>query len=198
MTFHLLGNTAALHLFRLDDENNHELALSVLDDLERSRYEGLKNRFAKYRFLNARYFLKTVLATTLHCAPADLHFLYSKLGKPYLKDSPIFFNMSHAGSLIAIVTSQHEVGIDIEKCRPIKNMQAIAKKVFLPQDISFFLANPTEELFFKLWVKKEAIVKTVGASVLSMTDYADISVDEISHLLPDLYVGAVGSSLIKR
>jgi 4'-phosphopantetheinyl transferase len=198
MTYHLLGNTAALHLFSLDDESNHELALSVLDDLERSRYEGLKNRFAKHRFLNARFFLKTVLATTLHCAPTDLHFLYTDLGKPYLKDVPFFFNMSHAGTLIAIVTSQNDVGIDIEKCRPINNMQAIAKKVFLPQDLSDFLTNPTEELFFKLWVKKEAIVKTVGASVLSMTDYTDIAVNDISNLLPDTYVGAVGSSLIKR
>ena len=40
---------------------------------------------------------------------------YSKTGKPYFKNSVIYFNYSHSKNYIACAISNKEVGIDIEE-----------------------------------------------------------------------------------
>lgn len=38
----------------------------------------------------------------------------SRLGKPHFISSPICFNLSHSGNLVAVAFSENEVGLDIE------------------------------------------------------------------------------------
>ena len=41
-------------------------------------------------------------------------------GKPYFKDTNIFFNISHSNNLVACAVSTQNIGIDIEKVAPKK------------------------------------------------------------------------------
>ena len=79
--------------------------------------------------------------------------VFNDNGKPYFKNSNIFFNYSHSKNYIACVISNYEVGIDIEE-----------KTRIISDDVSIRFLNGVEDnkdrLF--LWVKKEAYSKLKG------------------------------------
>lgn len=74
-------------------------------------------------------------------------------GKPYFKDSDIFFNYSHSNNFIACAISNCEVGIDIEeKSRVISDR--VSKK-YLDNEID-------SQKRIEKWVRKEAYSKLKG------------------------------------
>jgi 4'-phosphopantetheinyl transferase len=78
--------------------------------------------------------------------------IISNNGKPYFKDSNIFFNYSHSKNYIACAVSLSELGIDIEeKERTISD--AVSKK---------YLNNIDKYKRLEYWVKKEAYSKLKG------------------------------------
>ena len=87
---------------------------------------------------------------------------YNYFGKPYT-DRNGFFNISHAGDfVIAAVSSEFEMGIDIEKIIPV------ALKDFKDQmtavewnRISSCAENQNQE-FYRYWTQKEAVIKAAG------------------------------------
>lgn len=96
--------------------------------------------------------------------------------KPYLKDLSCHFNISHSGDFVVCAISENEIGIDIEKIRPID--LKIAKKICTETELKYlFNGTPNEndfnpatedELlsrFFKLWTAKEAYGKCKGVGV---------------------------------
>ena len=74
-------------------------------------------------------------------------------GKPFFKDSNIFFNYSHSKNYVACAISNYELGIDIEEIdRNISDN--VAKK---------YLNNEKDNLKrIETWVKKEAYSKLKG------------------------------------
>lgn len=87
----------------------------------------------------------------------DYDIFYNEYGKPYIKNNPIYFNISHSNDYIVIIISDRECGIDIEKIRPV-NYNIIDKmcldkeKQLIKDDKSFTL----------MWTKKEAYSKYKG------------------------------------
>ncbi len=81
----------------------------------------------------------------------------SPFGKLSLKQSKIFFNVSHSKDLIAIAFSDSEIGLDIEKIRN-KNMSKLNYKYF-GNKVS------TREEFFTLWTMAESFVKYKAGSI---------------------------------
>lgn len=86
---------------------------------------------------------------------------YSSFDRPFI-DTGIDFNISHSGNLIVCALSQTcKLGIDVEYLRP----------KMLIRYKSFFTATEWQEInatcdkqrqFYKLWTKKEAVVKADG------------------------------------
>lgn len=74
-------------------------------------------------------------------------------GKPYFKDSNIFFNYSHSKNYIACAISNYEVGIDIEEIN--RNIS---------DDIAEKYLNKEKDSLKRIetWVKKEAYSKLKG------------------------------------
>ena len=81
----------------------------------------------------------------------------SKYGKPYFKNSNIYFNYSHSKNYIACAVSDYEVGIDIEQTNRIIN-NLISQK-YLDNEI-----NNKKKI--EKWVKKEAYSKLKGKGFL--------------------------------
>lgn len=83
-------------------------------------------------------------------------------GKPQIPDSGIFFNISHSGNIVtAIVSDQQEVGIDIEKIRPI-SLTAFDHFFSEKEWDTIINAKAPSEALLSLWTIKEAVLKCIG------------------------------------
>jgi len=111
----------------------------------------------RLRYLRAHGALRAVLRRVTN---ARLEFALHEKGKPYLPLAPeVRFNLSrsHDRALIAVST-EVEVGVDIERIRPMVNYSAVAERYFPPDE-----AAPVDEVdFFRRWTRIEALLKARG------------------------------------
>lgn len=115
-------------------------------------------------------------------------------GKPYIEGFK-HFSISHTGRIWAVLIADCECGLDIQLSRKCDAL-AIAKRIFAPEDVE---AVTSSKEFFRLWTRREALVKAMGGSVyetglpsvipsgISVNGY-DYSLSDIDIPdLPDLY-----------
>ncbi len=125
--------------------------------------------------------VKTNIGSTLNTAPETLVILTDKNGKPYIENCDIHFNISHCGNIIAYAFSNEEIGIDIEKIKPVSF--SVAKRFFtldeqkyvfgfVPtnEDFKLFNDSRTFEKFYSIYTLKEAICKKSGIGIKGLKD----------------------------
>jgi 4'-phosphopantetheinyl transferase len=87
---------------------------------------------------------------------------YTSYNKPFLIDSDIQFNISHAGEVVVCVLSDtNEVGVDIEKISDI-NIDDFESQMTIAEQNYIRLAKNSKTAFFDFWTKKEAVIKANG------------------------------------
>ena len=96
-------------------------------------------------------------------------------GKPYLKDIPVFFSISHTDGFCAVCISDTPVGIDCEKIDKNfeKKILQFANRYFLENEIKLLKKDDYNiTTFFKIWTSKEAYIKKYGynASYITKVD----------------------------
>ncbi len=142
---------------------------SVLSPEERDRAHRFRVERARTEFILARAALRTLLGRYLNRPPESVAFAYGERGKPFLPDGALQFNMSHSAGFAAYAfTSGCEVGIDIERIRPMRDLEAIAERFFAPaetRDVLQLEGKDRESAFFRCWTRKEAYIKAVGAGL---------------------------------
>ena len=82
----------------------------------------------------------------------------NSMGKPYFPEHPeVHFNISHTTGAVLVGVSDHPIGVDIERIRPVsqRTMRRLA-------DVS------TEQDFFRNWVRREARTKRSGNGIGTM------------------------------
>lgn len=124
-------------------------------------------------FIAARGGLRRILSGYLGCEPEALIFEISETGKPYLRlpvsgGEPVHFNLTHSGGVAAVaVCGTAQVGIDIEKVRPVH--QGLARRYFAAEEVAGIEARTGQdaqlETFFRCWTRKEAFVKATGEGI---------------------------------
>ncbi len=92
---------------------------------------------------------------------------YNINGKPYIKAGQSF-SISHSQGCSALVVSNtySSIGIDIEVNRDFKYWKRVAKRYFTKIEREYCINTNCLERFWEIWVKKEAIVKCLGGSIL--------------------------------
>lgn len=91
--------------------------------------------------------------------------LYAESGKPYLKNHPVEFNITHTDGLVMIAVSDDgEVGVDAEYLYRDNDAEKIAEKYFFPQEREQI---KTRKHFFTLWTKKESAIKYASLTIAS-------------------------------
>lgn len=84
---------------------------------------------------------------------------YNPHGKPQTEG--IFFNASHSGDYVVLALCDREIGVDIEKVRPIRPL--LLRKTLSEEEQKI----AEKEGFFKLWTLKESLLKCVGTGIVS-------------------------------
>lgn len=89
---------------------------------------------------------------------------YGEHGKPYLVDNEsVFFSLSHSGTRAVCVFYEREIGVDIQKIKPVSDK--LIKKVTTQTEYDYLMSCGEEErklLFFRLWTAKESYLKYLG------------------------------------
>ena len=95
--------------------------------------------------------------------------LRDEMGKPYFKELPLYFNVSHSGVYLAIAVSERPVGIDIQEPKNIKN--GMFKKVVQSEEQKL-IGSDKQRDFLRLWTLKESFVKAEGKGLrIALKDY---------------------------
>ncbi len=176
----ILNNTAHVWLFSLipGPERLDQLkAFLSADEINRAnRFKFDKHR---RRFIAAHGLLKLILAKYLGKNPADIYFITSDHGKPYIEGNPVYFNLSHSNNLgLAAICGQFEIGVDIEYIRPEYSGLKIARRFFSEAEINELLALPEHQQtagFFNCWSRKEAYIKARGKGLAIPLSQFDVN-----------------------
>ena len=111
--------------------------------------------------------------------PRRIAYSYGTHGKPDFEKGDKHFNLSHSGGYVCCAVGLQEMGIDLQDRRPLKNFR-IAQRYFSEKEKTALerCVDPMqkEELFYRIWVKKEAYAKLTGEGIatgVTVDTYAD-------------------------
>ncbi len=126
------------------------------------RVLGMKSGIHQCGFLSVR-----CLLSEFGYSDVDLH--YDENGKPYLEDGK-HISITHSFNYSAVIVSEDEVGVDIEKQRPI--ITKIASKFV---DYEFNYLDDTDDEYVKkltiIWCTKESLYKLFATPGLSFKQH---------------------------
>jgi 4'-phosphopantetheinyl transferase len=138
--------------------------IHLLSSDERARADRFALPSLRASFISTRGLTRRILAKYLQCSAQEIAFQYGEFGKPFL-EAP-HFNVAHSGSMLCVaVSSDSELGVDIEKIKPMRDALSIANRFFSPTESARLHALPPPlqtPAFFECWTRKEAFVKATG------------------------------------
>ena len=134
---------------------------------ESSRAARFHSAADRDRYLHSHRALRAVLA---RATSAPLDFSFTEKGKPYLPAAPhVRFSLSRSHDLALIAVALNvDVGVDVERLRPVPEFDAIAQRFFPPSEAAAFAALPPaarERAFFPFWTRIEAMLKARGVGL---------------------------------
>lgn len=91
----------------------------------------------------------------------EIQIALSPFGKPYIKNLPVYFSISHSGDFAVCAVSNEEIGIDIEQIRQVH--PRIHEKFCTESEAEYI--RTTENGIFKIWTLKEAYFKCIGTGL---------------------------------
>lgn len=144
--------------------------VALLSRDERMRAERFRFARDRARFVAGRAALRRILAGHGAGFPGELAFVEGAWGKPALAPrSSLRFNLAHSGDrALVAVTCEREVGVDVERVRPIPDVDAVARRVCSAAERVALSRLPKEQrgaAFLRAWVRKESCVKALGVGL---------------------------------
>ncbi len=144
-----------------------------LNPQECSRANRFKFKADRHRYILAHGCLRIILSMYLECPAEQIIFIENDYGKPFLRNTPFHFNISHSGEMVLIgVYSEGAVGVDVEKINPNLSLQSMPSDILDNEEWEqlFSLApDHQRRFFFQLWTQKEAFVKAQGIGVTGLS-----------------------------
>lgn len=151
-----------------------EKCLRCLSPEESMRANRFMSERQRRHFIVTHGALRMVLSRYSGREPEKLSFQNTPSGKPMLQGAhesagSIRFNLSHShGRALIAVSKDREVGVDLEKIRVERDVTALAARFFAPQEQAVIAcAGPTgrHRTFSRIWVAKEAVLKSQGSGL---------------------------------
>jgi 4'-phosphopantetheinyl transferase len=161
---------------------------SILDPSEQHHAITIKNGQLHRRYVEIHARLRIVLGDATNAAPEQLRIHKAEYGKPYLADYPdLDFNLSHtANKMVVTIAHNCDLGVDIEQCKPRKNLAALIDKCFAEEEKSYWQQLPEFQqtlAFYRFWTRKEAFVKATGRGIALGLKQCVINADNLGRFL---------------
>jgi len=147
---------------------------------------------ARAQYVCAHGLLRLLLGAYLRTEPKSIRFTVGRWGKPSVAGagrSGPEFNIAHSGGEVLLAFAEHAVGIDVERHRRLSEAVDIAERFFSPAEAQAIraLGAPAREIgFFRLWTRKEAVVKAAGLSVAAASREAVVLGLDAAHGVVEL------------
>ena len=112
--------------------------------------------------LAGKVLLQKGLESLLGDADALPRIRYNGFGRPFLPDSDVDFNISHAGAyVVCALGGLQRVGIDLEQVMPVD--VELFRTSMDPQEWNAVAAAPDQtQAFYEYWTRNEAVAKANG------------------------------------
>lgn len=151
-----------LKIWKITEPLNELLEAVNLKTESLERVHKMKSEMHQRAFISVRHLLADF-------GYSDFDLYYDKFGKPYLKDGK-HISITHSYNFAAVIISDNEVGVDIEKQRD--KIVRIARK-FTGYEIDY-LNNEDKDYIKKLtviWCVKESLYKLFATEGLSFKQH---------------------------
>jgi len=154
----------------INDPTQLQKYQSILSAEEHSRSKHIVHPGARATYITVHAALRYLLGQKLKLAPQDIQINTADNKKPHLSaPDNLFFNLSHSQSISLIaISSQHEVGVDIESIQMQRDITAIAHRFFSKKEFNWLQDMPDDmriKIFHQLWCHKEALLKGQGTGI---------------------------------
>lgn len=183
----------------LDLPPSAETPADCLCDEERRRAVRFVREADRRRFTASHIALRVILGRCLGIPPGRVEVSARAGGKPELSarsDGPLLhYNLSHSGGMALVaVSSDQEVGVDVEQVRPLDDVDSIVNRYFAPGERAHWQASPEDErlaAFFRCWTRKEAYLKARGIGLSAALDQFEVvpspdrAVCLVQHVAPE-------------
>lgn len=111
--------------------------------------------------ISSSEFLKSILNKVYNISNYEI--IYNKQGKPYLKDSNLYFNISHDKDITVLAIGNKEIGVDIEY---LTYKEEVIKHRFNKKEQLLMEKSLNKRYdFTRIWVMKEAYLKCIGIGI---------------------------------
>ncbi|WP_236252782.1 4'-phosphopantetheinyl transferase superfamily protein [Echinicola sp. 20G] len=135
-----------------------------------NRYQKESDRL---RYAIGKGFLKTLLSKYLNCEPEEVEFIEGMNKKPAIKNHRNFnFNISHSKDWVIFGFCSDELGVDIEFVDSKFDFLSLINNCFTKPEAHFIenAYSPRHE-FFKLWTRKESLLKATSVGVVDNLNF---------------------------
>ncbi len=167
----------SLSLLACKGETNRLARYLSASELERAARFHFQADYDRY--IAARACLRLQLGAFLDRNPTSLLFQYTSFGKPFIENCGIEFNLSHSGDCVLFAfTRSAEIGVDIERIRPISGMRDVARQNFAASEFARWEATPDHdrvEAFYRCWTRKESFIKAICEGLSCPLDSFEVS-----------------------
>ena len=166
------------------DIKTYKDCFSMMNCEKQEKIKRLKNTDQQKLSLLGEWLAKSLISEFYGTDIKEIIFTTDEKGKPYCKNFPIHFNISHSVDTACAVISDNPIGIDIEKIRPVS--LKLTRRLCTEDELSYIFGHIPEESdyninfpdaiynrFFEIWTAKEAYFKYIGTGI---TNFKSIDV----------------------
>lgn len=170
-------------IFNIENLTNSEYEkwFSLMTKEKQEKVSRYKDVIRRKCSVAGEMLVKNYIAEVTSTAPEGIKILIGENGKPYIENCEIYFNISHCEDVVVCAFSDEEIGIDIEKIRPIS--LSIIKRFYSEKEQKYVLGHsPTQEdfqkcedeeileRFYRIYTLKEAICKKSGIGIKGLKE----------------------------
>lgn len=159
-------------------DNDLSFFINAVSEDRKSRIVKMKSLEDVKRSLLAELLVRRIARDIYGIGNEKISFSVKVYGKPYIKElEDFYFNISHSGEWVVCAVGNQDVGIDIEKIKPLT--KDIVCQHFSREEnrvMSNLDLTEKKDYFFRLWTLKESYLKTKGLGLidnLSTTDFSN-------------------------
>ncbi|MCR8746645.1 4'-phosphopantetheinyl transferase family protein [Romboutsia lituseburensis] len=135
-----------------------EKYLTIDEEIKKEKYYYKRK---KKCYVISHGIVNYIYSKWIGCTVKELSFNKGPFLKPYIDNEyRIQYNITHSKDLLAIGLSKYTIGIDLEYIDKNMDYEDIVNMCFHKKESSFIQKNLN--LFYKVWVIKEAYLKLIG------------------------------------